>query len=208
MGGLSLKTIDKKNIENFVKNDNREIDKKWVIWTAIINIAVFVISGYLGKNLILQIIAAIFILFILISFLFFLTKIEHCKKNYYLFYGMYACMFSLSFSMLSYGILKDIYSGAMMLMIADSMIDIVICVGTIPFTIWKIKKNKYSYKATYIVTAGIAAPSVLLGRSLRRRLGTEIVLGAALCVLGFVFAAQSELFVRYACIDILENTKD
>ena len=114
----------------------------------------------------------------------------------------------MSFSMLAYGILKDIYSGAMMLMIADSMIDIVVCVGTIPFTIWKIKKNKYSDKATHIVTAGIVAPSVLLGRSLRRRLGTEIVLGAALCVLGFVFATQSELFVRYACIRSLEKRNE
>lgn len=208
MGKLSLEKIDKKNIENFLKNDGRQITAKWVVWGAIINIMLLGFAIYLCENMALQILNTIFATFVVVTLLYWVCKVEHCKKNCYLFWGIYGYLFSISFSMVSYGILKrEVFDNAMLILIIDSIIDVCMWCGIFVITICKIKKNKFTNKVIHIVTTGMIAPFVLCARLLERRMGTILVLGLLLNLLGVVFAAQSDFFVRYVCIRILEKNE-
>ena len=145
---------------------------------------------------------------VFVSWIYYLKFAEHTRKNYILFLGIYSCLMSISFTILSYLLLRDLfaeYSITYLLVLIGA--DLLVACLTVLRHISLIKRDGYKNPRPafggYIVAGTAAAATVRILS--RNNVALGLVIGVCIGCLGIVFSSCASLFVKYRCYCILEK---
>ena len=211
MGKLKLSEADYDYIYSYVKYMEPVRSHDFLGGLIIGNIFVLFTAIYQLKfELLPSVILGVICIGYLFSWIFYLVKVEHTKKNYILYLGIFSIFSSFSLNVLGYVLISD-YLGKYKMIVAFFIIIVVflLAIFTIVRDIRLICCGYYSTTKPKGVNYILIAMCSVLGVCIPKDNIDFIVVFAIGCnVLGIAFASCISFLLKYKCYCILDNEND
>lgn len=208
MGKLS--EVDKSNIHDFLKYDDKKITSKWVYNSGFINILISIFGADIGGwKPIYCFIAIVYLLIFITLLLYFHIKITVSKMNLYLFYGINMTTMSLSCCYLSCLLFNSLGSGQMGVLIPIFLVLLaLIALFTIYLYQRAICNGKFSRQVCggpqkWFIVAGVAVTFPLREAFIDK---PAMVAGVIIGMISLILSTSVYFFLKFYCYYILANS--
>ena len=211
MHKIKLSEIDKSFLKSYLKYDEKKINKDWIMQAAGINVILILVAAYMeGYKSVASLIFYIICAIIIVSLIYFLKRVEHNKKNLYLYFGIYTSFLSVSTGWVSYVLLKkEISENNLWIIISITSLSFIVAIITYFTKISKISSNSYENKNSKIVQsvgAGAISCGILAVKQLE--VSGYILFGVCFGIIAIASAGNIHFIIKYYCYRLLEISEE